>query len=97
MDTGKQILSDEKRKTKSKEVRIQFVMGSPDKNYFVALDDEGSQKYNGCVTKKQSMSDYCTCPDYTHRNTDNFINEHGHAFQCKHIMCAREQRFGAGN
>lgn len=95
MDAGKQILSDEKRIKKAKtEVRIQFtVLGDIESN-FIVLDDDDCAKYDGkIVGKSPHLDDYCKCPDHNNRNTENYVADHGYAFQCKHLIKARLVRF----
>ena len=88
MDMGKQIIFEERRKEKSKSVRIQFV----ESDRFNVLDDEGNLKYIGKIDPKNQEDD-CTCMSFIQGNKDRYVNANGQAFQCKHIMKAKELRF----
>lgn len=91
MDEGKYSLFEEKRKEKSKEVKIVFVDAD---NNFNVTDPEGNLKYVGkIVSEKPHLDDDCTCQSFMHGNVKVFIDSHGYAFQCKHLMKARQQRF----
>lgn len=96
METGKQILSDEKRTNKAKtEVKVQLTVLGEIQNSFIVLDDDNCAKYDGTIYgPKPHIDDYCKCPDYTNRNTEEFVAEHGYSKQCKHIIKAKLQRFG---
>ena len=87
-DKGKEILSNEKRKEKTKEVKIQF----DDPFHFKVLGEDGKLKYIGKLSPDFPLTEICTCPDQFHRNSENFRNEHGYALQCKHLRTAHEKR-----
>jgi hypothetical protein len=88
METSTQILSQEKRQSKSKECVIQFVKATEDFAYYNVLDEDNSIKYIGRIEKVQSLNEYCSCPDQFHRNNKVFRNEHGYSLQCKHMIQA---------
>ena len=88
METSTQILSHEKRKTKSKDCVVRFIKSTEKFAYYDALDEDGSIKYIGRIEKIPSLSEYCSCPDQFHRNNESFQNEHGYSMQCKHMIQA---------
>lgn len=100
MDTSKQIFEKERREKKSQEVKIQF----QNPNDFVILDDDNNIKYYGYINRKDKglITDDCSCPSFQYgmrydkitegnlKGESNFFKEHGEAFQCKHIIKAKE-------
>lgn len=89
-DKGKEILSQEKRMAKAKDVRIVFT--TPE--YFNVVDEFGSLKYVGRIrAPKPHVEDSCTCKDFENRNSEEYVAEHGFALQCKHLIAARSVRF----
>ncbi len=92
MENSKQIFSDEKRIVASKGVYVQIASLKVDHSYFNVFDpkDQTKIKYMGKITNKQDHSEYCTCPDNFHRNTEDYKNTHALAFQCKHQIAYRE-------
>lgn len=90
MHTSGQIISDQKRIAKSKKVIAQLAVQRGDVLYFNILNENGTIKYLVRTRREPAIDDYCTCGDFIHRNTDNYMNENGHALQCKHILkCKR--------
>lgn len=92
----------EKRIQKSKDVKIQFT--AP--NDFVVLDESGGIKYYGKLSDNK-IDDECSCPSWNFgmkfelaseennsKGESRYLAENGHAFQCKHIIGAREIRYG---
>lgn len=92
METGHQILSQEKRIAKSKEVNIQFMFLAPEFCYYYVLNDEGKIKYTGRIEIIKSLTEGCSCPDQFHRNNRFYQDEHGFALQCKHMISAKKLR-----
>ena len=93
METSQQILSAEKRQSKSKDCVIQFVKSTETFAYYNVLnEDDSSIKYIGRIEKIPSLNEYCSCSDQFHRNSKLYQDEHGFAFQCKHLMSAKEKR-----
>jgi len=92
METSTQFLTQEKRQEGSKDVSVQFVYEKDDFIYYNILSTDGGIKYLGRVEKTKSLSEYCTCPDFLHRNNIFYRNEHGFALQCKHIIAAKKAR-----
>lgn len=105
MDNSKTITAEEKRKTKSSEVWIQFIELGDEISKFNVLDEEGNTKYLGEIkTKEPNEKDNCTCPSFMYgmqydkieneyKGESNFLREHGYAFSCKHIIAARSKRY----
>jgi len=92
MDAGKQILHEDKRKERSKSVNIKFI----DElfQHFNILDEEGKIKHLGIIyDKTPHQKDHCTCESFYFGNSDEFKKAHPEAFQCKHLIAARELRF----
>jgi hypothetical protein len=90
METGKHLLQQDATKERAKETKIVFI----DMENFNVVDAEGSMKYNGkIIGSKPHIDDYCTCPSQFHRNNKTFQDEHGYAFQCKHLERARMVRY----
>lgn len=108
MDEGKQILQDDKRKERSKDVEIQFVDGVFQHFNVVAADDEfdkknpellklkkGEIKYLGAIISKEPhQKDFCTCESFYFGNSDEYKKANPAAFQCKHLHAARAIRYG---
>ncbi|MEK6829268.1 MAG: hypothetical protein AABY15_04010 [Nanoarchaeota archaeon] len=104
MDNSKTLSAEEKRKTKSSEVWIQFLEADGVMSKFNVLDEEGNIKYLGQIKdKEQSDIDNCTCPSFMYgmsydkieseyKGESNFVREHGYNFNCKHIIAARVKR-----
>ena len=83
MDCGKEMLFEERRKLRSKEVKIQFV--TPD--CFNVVDEEGNLKYVGKISPLE-----CTCPSFFHSNNNRYETTHAEPLRCKHIMAAERIR-----
>lgn len=105
-DKYKETIHLETRQKNSQQVVIQFVDATKvefhvlcaedefDKKSGIKLRNKGDPKYNGKVIGNEPhKDDYCTCPNFTPNNNDNYVNEHGYAYQCKHILKARADRF----
>ena len=88
MDTSNQILSQEKRRSKSKDCIIQFVKLTETFAYYNVVNEDGSIRYIGRIEKIPSLNEYCSCPDQFHRNSKSFQDEHGVSLQCKHMIRA---------
>jgi len=92
LDEGKQTLQQEKRKERSKDVKIAFIDNRF--QHFNVLDDENNIKHLGVVFNKEPhQKDFCTCESFYFGNSDEYKKSHPAAFQCKHILKARETRF----
>jgi hypothetical protein len=88
MDEGRNIIMEERRKVRAKDVKIIFTLD----NNFNVTDLEGNLKYVGFVKGiEPHTSDYCTCKSFENGNTDIWIANHSIAYQCKHIICAHEE------
>lgn len=97
-DTVQQL---DKRKEASKKVNVQF----PDETFtdFNVLDNDGKLKYTGKIDL-QNINDECSCDSFFYgmkfeRIAENsekvesrYMAENGTAFQCKHVICAKEKR-----
>lgn len=81
MDAGKELIFEERRKVRSKEVRIQFVTPT----HFNIVDEEGSLKYVGSLNPLD-----CTCMSFYQHNQERYTSTHAEIFKCKHIMKAEE-------
>lgn len=92
----------EKRIKNSKDVKIQFT--TP--NEFSVLDDDGNIKYYGKVSANKE-EDECSCPSWNFgmkfelaspennsKGESRYQAENGFSFQCKHLILAREVRYG---
>lgn len=95
MDNFKEDKELAKRQNNAKEVIVVFPKAK-DGDYFTfnIVDAEGSLKYQGNVEPKPSIADDCKCPSFTNNNNSkaegSYVDTHGYAFQCKHIIAARE-------
>jgi len=96
MDEFKEQVQLKKRHENAKEVIVVFPK-SKEGNYqnFNIVDAENNLKYDGFVEGPAlSKEDSCKCPSFTNNNDSkaegSYITTHGHAFQCKHIIAARE-------
>ena len=92
METGHQILSQEKRKSKSKDCIIQFVKSTESLAYYNVLNENYSIKYIGRIESIPSLKEYCSCPDQFHRNSKSYQDEHGFSLYCKHMISAKQLR-----
>jgi len=92
METGHQILSQEKRQLKSKDCTIQFVKLDDTFSYYNVLNEENKIKYIGRIEKTKSCDEYCSCPDQFHRSSKSYQDEHGFSLQCKHMIQAKAKR-----
>ena len=97
METGHQLLSQDKRDKKSKEVNIQFTFLADDFTYYNVIKTEPMFQekftaYIGRITKVPTESEYCSCQDHLHRNSESYKNEHGYSLQCKHMIQAKKKR-----
>lgn len=95
-DAGKDIIFEERRKAASKDVIIKFIDDA--KIVFNVLDAAGNLKYDGKVIGKDPhIDDYCSCKSFENGNnpkgSNSYADIHGYAFQCKHILGAREEKF----
>ncbi len=98
----------ERRVEKSKDVKIQFTDPLTLKS-FVVLDDDGNIKYYGKLSDNKE-DDECSCPSWMYgmkfelasdennsKGESRYKAENGIAYQCKHIIAAREVRYGEKN
>ena len=91
MDAGKEQIFEERKALRAKVVNIIFPTN--DGNFNV-VDDEGNLKYSGIVQGPEPhIDDNCTCPNFIPLNNEKWISAHGYAYQCKHLIAAREQKF----
>lgn len=98
MDTSKQLVEESRRKAKSSEVNLKFY----DKTHFKVYDGKKA-KYIGHIPDG-GIYDSCSCPSFkfgmkyplpenqTVPFTSLYFAEHGHTFQCKHIIAAIVQK-----
>jgi len=94
MDTGKQTIEASRRADKASQVFLKFY----DKTHFKVYDGN-KVKYIGHIPDS-GIYDSCSCPsfffgmkyplpkDQTVPFTSLYFAEHGHTFQCKHIIAA---------
>jgi len=71
---------------------------------FNTLDENGKVKYTGHIDIKNNVDDECSCDSFfygmkfskiseqSERIESRYVAEHGTAFQCKHIIKAKEIR-----
>jgi len=90
METSVQILSQEKREEKSKDVKLKFFLATDTFCYYRVLN--GQMTYTGRIESKPSLTEGCTCHDQFHRNDRFYQDEHGFALQCKHMIQAKKLR-----
>ena len=107
MDAGNETIREEKRKERAKQVSIKFIDDYFQHFDVVAPEDEfdkknpellkwkkGDKKYLGIIIgRNPHQSDFCTCPSFYFGNSDEYKKAHLAAFQCKHLIEARELRF----
>lgn len=89
MDAGKELIHEERRVARAKDVKIVFVKQETQFYYFNVVDADGNLKYNGSITAEPSVMDDCSCPSFKNNNNDAYMASHAIAFQCKHIIAAR--------
>lgn len=94
MDEFKEESQQQKRQERAKDVKIVFPIKD---NYqvFNVVDEKGFLKYTGFVKgSTPSEEDNCSCKSFENGNNTkaegSYIATHGHAFQDKHILAARE-------
>jgi len=94
MDIGKQILHADARRQRTKDVVITFV----DSLSFLVLKKQMSPKRK---IKSKNIKyfgrlnpDSCTCQSFYHGNSEFYQSTHPQTFECKHIMRAKEIRYG---
>jgi len=94
-DTVQQL---EKRIEKSKDVTIQF-----DSLTSFKVLDNGKTKYFGKIDIEKSVKDECSCDSFfygmkfvklpdSEKIESRYMAENGFAFQCKHVLRAKELR-----
>ena len=96
MDAGKETIFLERRESRSKNIPIIFTdplggfltLKKRIKDGIIKLSNI---KYFGKITKDK-VGDSCTCQSFYHGNVYTWSDSHGFAFQCKHIIGAREAR-----
>lgn len=107
MDAGKQILNEEKRKQRAKDVVIQFIDDKCQHFNVLSIKDEydrknpellkikaGDVKHLGVILGREpNQKDFCTCESFYFGNSDEYKKANPAAFQCKHIIEARETRY----
>ncbi len=81
MDSGKEMIFQERREKASKDVKIIFTTN----NNFNVIDEEGNLKYNGSVIPLD-----CTCQSFIQNNTEKYESSHADPFLCKHLLRAQE-------
>ena len=65
-----------------------------DKKTGLQIGNKGDMKYAGRIIEQNPhMDDNCTCPSFFHGNVSKWTDEHGYAFQCKHVIAARSIRY----
>ena len=91
MLSSKEIFSDEKRVVASLGVYVQIAAPKSNHEYFNVIDPNTNKiKYMGKINDKNDHSQFCTCPDNFHRNTEDYKKTHALGFQCKHQLAYRE-------
>ena len=106
MDAGKEIIFDERRAERAKEVGLLF----HDQYHFdvIATKDEfdkkfpdlikvkkGDVKHRGVIWGKEpSVKDSCSCESFMFGNDDEWKTSHIFSFQCKHLHAARDFLYG---
>lgn len=93
MDIGKQILHEEARHSRTKDVILKFV----DSLSFLVIKKEASNarkiKLNNIKYFGRLSPDSCTCQSFYHGNSENYKTTHPYPFSCKHLMKAKEMRY----
>lgn len=65
-----------------------------DKKTGIQVANKDDVKYHGKVMSHvPHIEDDCDCPSFYHGNVEKWIVSHGFAFQCKHLVAARELRY----
>lgn len=82
MDSGKQMIFEERRKKAAKEVNLVKIS----EHCFNVVDEENNFKY--CVCTIPGAED-CTCPSFKNNNTAKHDAAVGKFFLCKHIFAAQ--------
>lgn len=107
MDAGKEIQFEERREQRASDVEIQFIDEGFHHFNVLAVKDEvdkknpelvktkkGEKKHLGAIwSQDPSIKDFCTCESFYFGNSDEYKKSHTAAFQCKHLIKAREIRY----
>ena len=88
MDTSKQIFEAQRREEKSKDVTVKFLPFYDSKGYHFNVYNDEKIKYIGFVAKDR-IHDECTCHSFMFGNNENYQRNHGHNFNCKHLLKTR--------
>ena len=91
METGNQMLSQQKRETKAKDLQVRLILRT-DFSYYDILNTSGDVTNIGRIESTPSLNEYCTCQDFIYRNNKFYEDEHGFVLQCKHIIAAKKAR-----
>ena len=56
---------------------------------------KGDVRHRGVLwSEKPHQKDFCTCESFFFSNSDEYKKANPVAFQCKHLIAAREQMYG---
>lgn len=90
---GKLTMADEQKRTDaagSVDVRLaSIVLKRGEKFAHFDVIKKGRAVYATGIGEIPSMDDFCSCGDFTNRNTEYYWDTHGHTLQCKHIIKSR--------
>lgn len=89
METSKQILELEKRKTRAKDVIVRLSSSTTKGFNFNVYTDKIKEKlrYIGTISKDHT-DDSCTCQSFMIGNSENYQKTNPLPFTCKHILGA---------
>lgn len=80
--------------TDSENFLVVYAEDEFDKKTKLKTHDKGDVKYFGIVKSHiPHIDDYCGCQSFYHGNVKAFLDSHGFAFQCKHIIQGRNMRY----
>jgi len=93
MDSGKQILHQERREQRSTDVKVSLCSSTTTGFTFNVYNDDEKIKYIGNISQDH-IHDDCTCPSFFHGNSEGYQSTNPLPFQCKHIICAHSMMEG---
>lgn len=91
MEMSKEIFQNEEKIIRAKKVVVEFADFMGNHAHFNVIDPDTKKiKYMGQISINRNHSDFCTCPDNFHRNTENYKKTHALSYQCIHQIAYHE-------
>ena len=82
MDSGKQMIFEERRK----KAAVEVILVKTDEHTFNVVDTDGNFKYKVSIVPGKED---CECPSFVQNNTKKHDDAVGEFFLCKHIFAAQ--------